>query len=165
MKMIITSTSLLLLTLCSCLLSQDQEVYIEAKDLRGAWIRVIEEPVVGDLYRKDTMIYYIGLDTVDCRLYDCYKGAEVISYKKSYGKGQGVDQGYLYREDFVSDYDYDEQVASISYDLRLTSAQTPGTYSITFSVPRGYSSDTLVVRVGDLNKFGLRKAGGDHVSE
>lgn len=152
---------LILFVQCGNILGDDNPSnYLEPKNITGEWLRIKEVPSdVAGLYRKDTVVYQIGLDKltdyikfVDKNIYD------PLTFKIIYPHG-GTKYGYLERpDDNFRDYDVDKQESSLNYKLYLGLPEITTQYRASFSVPNGYQADTLNVRI-DSEVFGLKRKG------
>lgn len=146
---------------CGNLLGEDDASnFLEPQHITGEWYQVKEVPSdVAGLYRKDTVIYMIGLDSlsdyikfVDRRIYD------PLTFKVIYPRG-GTKFGYLEKpKDDFRDFDYDRQESILNYILYLGLPEMTTKYQASFRVPNGYASDTLSITV-ESDKFGLKKKG------
>lgn len=155
---------LILLIQCSTILGEDDhQIDLKAEHLTGEWINVTEAPSeIRGLYRKDTVIYQIGLEKltdyvkfVDKSIYD------PLTFKIIYPKGGNV-VGYLEKpNDFdYRDFDYDRGEAILNYKLYLGLPGVTTKDTISFSVPQGFPADTLRVTINHKEIFGLKKRKG-----
>jgi hypothetical protein len=152
---------LILFVQCGNILGEDDPSnFLEPENIIGEWVRVKEVPSdVAGLYRKDTTIYQIGLDKltdymkfVDKSLYD------PLTFKIIYLKG-GTLYGYLERpEDNYRAYDIEKQESSLNYNLYLGLPDITTMYRASFTVPNGYTADTLKVTINS-EVFGLKRKG------
>ena len=145
---------------CSDILGyEDPDVTLEPEQITGEWLRVTETPSdVPGLYKKDTVIYQIGLDKLTDYLKFVDKSIyEPLTFKIIYPKG-GTSYGYIERPDeHYRDFDTDRQEAILNYKLYQGLPATPTlTCWIAFSVPRNHPADTLRVKT-DNETFGLKK--------
>lgn len=141
-----------------CFDMRDEATQITPEDITGVWIAVRETPSdVWGLYKKDTVIYRIGLDpivdTISAMVYD------KLSFN---AQGKSVSShGFLYRpwETYGRDeYDYDLYVPFIVFKLRLRSGSGYSETEIKFSYIKDSSTDTIDVSVGS-ETFGLKRRG------
>jgi hypothetical protein len=148
-------------SICFKIMAEDPQIYLQPSNITGEWIRVIEAPSdVPGLYRKDTLIYQIGLDSLQDLVYDVNKSLyKPLAFKIIYQRG-GNKFGYLH--DPNENYDWDREESSLQYHLELGLPEQLSEFDITFSIPKGYSPDTLRVTC-DLEVFGLKKKRYDDV--
>lgn len=159
MKPLLMLLSSVLLIQCSDILGEDPQTFMQPVNIIGEWIRVTETPSdVQGLYRKDTTIYQIGLDSlqkfvtwIDPSLY------KPVTFKILYQRG-GTKYGYLHEPD--EEYDWELEESNLKYNLDLGLPEQTTRYEINFSVPKNCPPDTLRVTLDRSEIFGLKKRKG-----
>jgi hypothetical protein len=161
MKNYITFFFLILFAQCATILGdEDPSNFLEPKHITGEWLRIKEVPSdVAGLYRKDTVVYQIGLDKLSDYLKFVSKNIyDPLTFKIIYPRG-GTKYGYLERPgNNFRDYDMDKQESSLNYELYLGLPDIITLYRTSFSVPYGYTADTLNVKI-DSEVFGFKRKG------
>jgi len=138
-----------------------QETEILPNDIVGEWVRVIDvQQPSGYEYVKDTVLYCIGMqkirDSVPYNVYDTLSFLAEGIYKDN------CIDGFLYRSwDMYgkNEYDYDRNVPFIRFTLRIRKNGAYEEREAKFSYARDFSTDTIVVSIGESEPFGLKRKG------
>ena len=152
---LIIHLSILLLLNCGNLIGDDPQLKLDKNDLKGEWVRITEIPSdIPGLYKKDTVIYQIGLEDLTSYIKFVDKSIiDPLTFKIVYPKG-GFKYGYLH--DRNEEYDWDNETSYLMYTLELGLPQETTKYQATFLVPKNFNADTLCVTI-DSEIFGLKK--------
>ena len=151
-KIIILSMLLLIVMQCgsldSLIGSDDARLYLEPKHIVGEWVRIVDEPSdVSGLFRKDTTIYRIGLDSLP---YDGPENKEYpLTFYIKYDKGNRY--GYIHEPE--EGYDYDREISYLTYRMILGLPEKTTEERAVFSMPQ---IDSLTILIGS-ETIGVRK--------
>lgn len=127
----------------------DSEVYLEASHIIGEWLRIKDEPSdVPGLFRKDTSIYRIGIDSVP--IPDGVYKKQPLSFFINYQRGGSL-YGYIYDPD--ESYNWEEEQSYLIYNYIYGLPEKPTEEIISFMMPY---HDSLTIFIGG-DTVGIRK--------
>ncbi len=160
MKNFLSILFITLFTQCGNILGGDDKSEILPQDLMGEWVRVVEvQSDVAGLYKKDSVIYRIGMDRiVDSIPYNVQD--TMAFYAKSKYEANSI-TGFIYRSwdrYGKNNYDYDLDVPYILFDLRVRKNGAYENREIRFAYTRDFQTDTIDVMI-ESEKFGLKRRG------
>jgi len=155
--MLILLTAILFIQ-CDLLLADDPQIYLEPEDITGVWLRVVEVPSdVPGLYRKETVVYRIGLESLEnVYLEDGETLYKPLTFKVIYPHG-GTKYGYIHEP--KEDYDWVREESCLKYRLEIGLPEVTTRYAVSFTIPKGCPSDTMRVEL-ESEVFGLKKLKG-----
>lgn len=147
-------TILLIFIQCD-ITTQPSMTEITPDDLIGVWVRVADvQSDVPGLYKRDTIVYRIGLDPV----VDTISGVYDKMAWSAHGRYTSY-YGLLYRPwelQGENEFDYDLHVPYIRFYLRKRNTSGYEDWNIRFSNVRGYSKDTMDMIIGS-ETIGLKR--------
>lgn len=153
MKIKFLFLAMLLLVQCGSLDSimgqEDSEVYLEASHITGEWLRIKDEPSdVPGLFRKDTSVYRIGIDSVP--IPDGIYKRQPLSFFINYQRGGSL-YGYIYDPD--ENYSWEEEQSYLTYKYVYGLPEKTAEDIISFMMPY---PDSLTIFIGR-DTVGVRK--------
>lgn len=160
MKKYLSVLFLMLFTQCGSILGDNDKTEILPQDLTGEWIRIVEvQSDVAGLYKKDSVIYRIGMDRImDSVPYNVYDPMAFIVMSKYKANSM---TGFIYRpwdQHGRNEFDYDLNVPYIVFDLRVRKDGAYENRVIRFAYTRDFPTDTIDVII-ESEKFGLKRRG------
>lgn len=128
---------------------EDSEVYLEASHIIGVWLRINDESSdVPGLYRKDTSVYRIGVDSVP--IPDGVYKKQPLSFFINFKRG-GSQYGYIYDPD--ENYSWEEEQSYLTYKYVYGLPEKTVEDIISFMMPY---PDSLSIFIGR-DTIGVRK--------